>query len=149
MFRAYFSINHIDFVSLSERCLTYVVSLFFLITLLLMVEKEAGWFDYLKCFNNIFGIISFVGLSSYFVRKGIWKSNNGLLSYSFLIYAYHGVFSERALRFFFLILNPKSEMSFMFIYFTTALILVLGGVVLYNVLIKISPRFASLITGRR
>ena len=146
---AYFSINNIDFVRLSERCLYFSITLFAIITMVLMIYKEAVWFNYLKSVNNIVGLFSFVGISSILIRKKLCKINTLLLGSSFLIYAYHGIFSERVLRFFFLILNPRSEVTFVFIYFATALLLVLGGIIIYYGLNKLFPRFTSLITGSR
>lgn len=146
---AYFSISGIDFVKLSEKCLPYLVLTFILTTLVLITNKDAVYFCYLRRFNNITGAFLFVGMSSYFINKGKWNTNAFLLSSSFFIYAYHGIFSERALRFFFLIMKPTSETIFLLIYFSTAIILILGGIFSFYILKRLFPLFTSIITGRR
>lgn len=148
-FGAYFSLNGIDFVMWAEKNVLKLAVLFFVVTSIIMMNKDLSWLDSLKGVNNIVGLFFFVGVSSFFIRSEKWKISPLLLNASFFIYAYHGIFSERFLRFFFLVINPATELSFIGIYIVTALLLVLGGIMMYSVCNRLSPKFTSFITGSR
>lgn len=148
-FGAYFSIHKMNFVKKIQPLLSLSFVLYFIFSTIILIFKEEKMTIYLSNLNILIGILLAISLSSYFIEKGQWKSNEFLTKSSFFIYAYHGLFPLLIIKSLFHILQPQSDCSLLIIYFICPLIIIMVGVFLYYMLKKYLPYTTAIITGGR
>ncbi len=129
-------------------------SIILVYTLLLVIElcsRNSSWCIYFHRINVVIGCFAVIQacalyLNSYGVKTP-WYMRDSITNSSFFIYCYHGIFALFIPRCVISFIN--NDASAVMWYFLDVAILVLMGIVLYNLLSKFSPRFLKVIVGNR
>ena len=145
---AYFSINKIDFVELSNK-LPLQFILYFVLLISSFLIKETNPLD-----RSIHEICALVGMScSISLASHTMKYTQNLpgilFKSEFLIYAFHGIPIVFTMR----ILNQagllNNEVMVIIAYFIVPILIILISIVLYSVMKRFMPRLTNLLTGGR
>ena len=124
--------------------------------LLIVIEfslKQVGysWLKYIHSLNVMIGCISILQLTSICIErcnasKSIFKKKS-ISNASFFIYCYHGIFATFMGKVASGFVN--NDLEAVGCYFAIVVLLVVMGVIIYNVLLKTLPRITLVITGGR
>lgn len=90
-----------------------------------------------------------IEISAYFIKNGRWRANQFLAGSSFFLFAYHFPVVGISSKLLWTMFKPKYDIAVLGLYFLSVTITVIIGVTLYWGIKKMSPGFATLITGGR
>ena len=148
-FGAYFSIHKKNFVQIMRQSFPLVFVIYVGMVIVELCCDSAIWIRYVHSLGIIAGIMSAVSLTSYFIEKGKWNTNEFLSSSSFWIYAYHAMPLAFMIKLLFKLVTPKTDIVILFIYLFAPLVTILVGLAIYWGLKAYFPRFTAIITGGR
>lgn len=148
-FGAYFGINKLNFVERIKPFKDSSLIIYILLVLLELIFKDKNWITYIHNLGIIVGIVLLVNITSHFISNGKWKVNYNLTNSSFFIFAYHAMPLLFLIKITFKFLQPSSNIMLLILYFILPTIIILFGLLLYNILKKFLPKFTSFITGSR
>ena len=145
---AYFSINHIDFVTLANKAKwTPLLYLVLALADVFSIGKVCNYW-----FHNtgiLIGLIVTTYIASVLIKKDKVKNNKFLSDSSFFVFAIHGLFISKYMKAIIMFFHPESPYVVLFIYFfvpITTIVICLG---LYKLLYKFMPSVAKIVTGGR
>ena len=148
---AYIAIHKLDLTRISNK--TGVVALILYIPSQLFFNRFEDSFQYVHTIYLILCLIKITAtfyLVSLLFRKKILKQTPVLSKISFLLYALHGVIIT-PIVIILLRLTGYSENPYVLlgIYLVILFVIISGTFVLYNILVKFTPKIAKIITGNR
>lgn len=154
---AYFSINNLNII----RTIRFLPkNLIFLITFCLMVADllinsmpmdiahGARTNTYIHNIFLIFGIISVLLLAAKGIETNKLQTNKLLASSSFFLFAIHPM-PLMILDIILIKILPHNDLTFLLVYFTSVIVVVIVSVVIYKFLKNHLPRLTAIITGNR
>lgn len=153
---AYFSLRNKTFILESKN--GYIVLIMWLLAII--IEDIHYNTDFLGDINIraiwalsntriLTGVFSIVFLSNLLLKNTSIKSSHFLDRSNFFLYAYHEMPLAYIWKILVVILIPSSSFSLLFIYFSSVLLTVLSGLLLFLILERFAPSFLSILTGAR
>ena len=97
----------------------------------------------------LFEFTTIINIVSYCLNKKILKVSKQLHDSNFFIYAYHGLPAAFILKLVVRYFNVNSDIAAIVAYFSTFIILVITGLLLFVILSNTAPKFTGIITGNR
>ena len=146
---AWFSITGRNFVADFKSFFPWGVALYFLFAIGTIGVRGADGFLSVANAGILWGSVSIIALTAYFVERERWKSSYFLISSCFLVYACHQLPLNMFVRILFKFMSPVSDWQFMLIYIVSPLVIILVNLLLYASLKKLFPHFTAIITGGR
>lgn len=145
---AYFAINKLNLISEFRKffawsCVVYVLNIFLE---LLLIDSPINLF--VHNFGLIVGGVFFMNLVSYQLQKNVIHVCKFLTSATFFVFAAHEPLLTLIKKALFKLLVPKMEWELISIYFIIPLLTISICLSVYYLLLKFTPKFASLLTGR-
>lgn len=145
---AYFSIYHINFVTLANKMkwtpLLYLILAF--ADVFSIGKPYSFWFHYTGILT---GLVSVTYIVSELIKIGKVEISKFLSDASFFVFAMHGLFISKYMKAIIMVFHPESPYVVLFIYFfvpITTIIICLG---LYKLLYRYLPSVAKVVTGGR
>lgn len=146
-------INKKSFVFKSHKLRWFSILLFLALLVFELSLKQAGysWIQHIHRFDIMIGCISILQLASLYIElcdvsKSLLKKVS-ISNASFFIYCYHGIFAAFMGKLASSLVDNDFEA--LVCYFLIVVLLVVVGVILYNALLMMLPRFTLVITGGR
>lgn len=146
---AYISIYKIDLIALFKdmKLLAFLYPVIAITDLLSMNESYNA---YIHNIGILCGIVFIFLLVADLLEKNTIRPVPFLTSASFFIFAIHDPWLLRQLRkLFYRFINPQTDMGMCVSYFMLVLAVVFISLIIYKILINITPKFISVITGSR
>ena len=145
---AYLSMNSIDFTDYKSKT-KWSPYLFLLVAVadtFTYGRPDTVWIHKLAI---IIGSIAIIHMVACLLRKNYIKTNKQLSESSFFLYLIHGLFILLYLKVLLLVIHPKSQLSFLFVYFFVVTTTVLVSLFMHYLLKKYLPSIAKALTGGR
>lgn len=145
---AYFSIFSINFCNLCTKLFPYNIILYcFLIPCILTIDNK--WIIYLQNFEILIGLTATISIA-YILAKNNKKNPDILTDSSFFIYVYHILPLAAIIKISCkLFAQSLSDYVLVGLYFICPLLIIILGILIYQTLQKLMPRFTSIILGGR
>lgn len=121
---------------------------YFLVSILALILYSTDFFSAARALSIMSGIILLVQISPYIIKRLNWDNIISLSHSSFFIYAYHGIPLTIIIRLIIKFLNPSTNISLIFIYVVSPILVIICGYYIYKFTHRFLPRFTNLITGR-
>ncbi|MBR1626329.1 MAG: acyltransferase [Bacteroidales bacterium] len=129
----YFALNGINIIKEIRKLSVYPIIVYCAIFIFLLGYKDLLVSQYISKLGIIFGIISILYIASSYVEKFSVKANRKLVSISFFIYLWHGLFTH-TFHSLILKLYPESGLYYLFTYFFSVFITVVISFAGYYIL---------------
>lgn len=146
---ACFSVWNCNFVVLPKPYLLLSAVFYSLLAVTCMFFREQPWINYIHSLSILTGIILAVSLSAHYIEREKWAVNTFLVGGTFFIYAFHGMPLAFISKFTIKHLPISNDVTFLSIYFLSAVFIILLSLGIYYLLKKWFPRFLSMVTGGR
>lgn len=146
---AYWGINKKNFVEIYNKLFPYSLLVYIILAVCNLLFREYDWCSYIHKIGILIGLSMFVSLTAFCLKKQVWKIDTFLTSSSFFIYVYHGMPLALVIKFLVKMLHPQTNISFILIYITCPVIIIVLGLGIYKILTKYLPRLMAVITGGR
>jgi len=146
---AYFSINKLNLVSCFHKISLVTFVFYPIIVVLDLLTKEFNFNIYIHKIGIILGILFLFNFISKNLSEGKLNTSQFLSNASFFVFAIHEPWLTFIRKILFKILNPNSELSYIFAYFIPPLTIIIIALLMYYILERIIPQFLKIITGGR
>ena len=147
---AYFALYKNDFVEILRKHFNKIVLAYLAIAIIQYMLKEYDYYLYIHNFFIIIGVALIFASVSYLLEKNkIGMIPSFIADSNFFIYGYHGITIFFIIKCLAKVFHPNSDMAIVLFYIGSPIIVVTIGVILYNIIKKILPKFTSIITGGR
>lgn len=147
----WFGINRTSFSFKTDRMRWAIIWAYLLGLMTEVVLNGRTKNDLFNGINTILGCIAIVQLTAICLEKcdtsKLWYMKKYINNSTFFIFCYHGIFSAFLGK----AISPyvSNDVTAIMGYFGIVFILVIGGILAYNLLLAVSPRFTAFITGGR
>ncbi len=146
---AYFSLNRVNFVMLSEYLLKKGLFVMYIIVLIVaLLFQDTTYSPYLHKLCISIGVFVVFGIA-YSYLKGGGHSNMFLSKSTMFIYLSHLLPILFFKKFLISIIRPENELTALLVYFLCPVVIVTSCLFLFSILRKYVPIFTSVITGGR
>lgn len=147
----WYGINKCSFGFESNRLKWVFVLIYGFLIVMELLLKGFDWICYLHEFNIIVGCIAILQFMSIYNESRdtsqLFYMKKSISNASFFLYCYHGIFAAFIAKFAANLVHD--DFGAVFVYFADVILLVVFGVLAYNVLLKLLPSFTRIITGCR
>lgn len=146
---AYFSISKYNFVIATKSYSVFLGVLYLVCVIIAFNTRAYDWNIYIRRIDILLGIVFVLAISAKYIAKGKLHVNSFLSEGSFFIFAYHAIALPIVRRILTYIIPCTTDIRAVILYFLWALIIVLGGLLLYYLLRRYLPKTTAFITGGR
>lgn len=147
---AYFAIYNNNFVDILRKHFTKIAFAYLAIAIIQYILKNYDFYLYIHNFFIIIGVALIFASVSYLLEKNkIGMIPSFIADSNFFIYGYHGITIFFIIKCMAKVFHPNSDMAIVLFYIGSPIIVVTIGVILYNIIKKILPKFTSIIIGGR
>ena len=147
----WFGINRTSFSFKSDWVRWTIIVAYFLSLVIEIVLYGRIKNDLFNGINTILGCVAIVQLTAIYLEQcetsKLWYMKKYINNSTFFIFCYHGIFSAFLGK----AISPyvSNDVTAIMGYFGIVFILVIGGILAYNLLLAVLPRFTAFITGGR
>lgn len=145
---AYFSINHVNFVTWSRK-VKWSPYIYLLLLVADTMSKGTPYNFWIHNVGILIGMLTAVYIASLLVGKYKIKASEFLSNASFFVFAIHGLFITKLMKAIMMVVRPESPYLVLFIYFFVPVVTILIGLGIYKVLSRWMPSVAKVVTGGR
>lgn len=145
---AYFSINHINFVSMAHKY-SWSVPVYLILALADTFTKGETYNFWFHKTGILIGLMSATYIASALVYIGKVKTSKFLSDASFFVFALHGLFINKYMKAIVMTVHPGSPFLVLFIYFFVPITTICVCLAIYKVLSRYLPSVAKVVTGGR
>lgn len=146
---AYFAICKHNFVTAIKDHSVLLGTLYFICILIAFITNSYDWNIYIRRASILLGMAFVLAISAKYLAEGKLHINTFLTESSFFIFAYHAIALPIVKRILTYIAPCTTDIHAVILYFLWALIIVLGGLLLYYLLRRCLPKTTAFITGGR
>ena len=145
---AYFGIVKLDFVKFSRTIFKYSSIIYPAILLFILIVMDCSYQSWLSRLAIIIGVFMVIGIASYLVDRYSCKINAFLTGSTFFIFASHSEILKITIRLTSR-LGINSDLFYCVAYFVCPMITLVVLLTFYRILLKVSPKLASVLSGGR
>lgn len=147
---AYFSICKKEMVDTFKRYFSLSIALYIILGILYAISQHnyPCYSTLLKQINIIFGVIFAFNLAYYLIHTRFITVNYYWMSYSFFLYVTHKIVYDRMLQLMYYLIKPTNDFGMITVYVLTAINLLIGSLICYEILRRLSPPILRFLTGR-
>jgi len=146
---AFFSLENKSFLHYQFQHIRFSYLIYPILVLSDFVTKSYIYNIYIHKLGIIAGIIFFINITAYLVKKNKLQIITTLSNTSFLIYAMHEPLQRLLRKTLFKVIEPNSEIELITLYFTSPIVIIILIIMLHSILHKHCPATLKFITGGR
>lgn len=145
---AYFGINKLNFVEMSQR-LYWIPFVYIIIAMSDSLFRETHGYYIIHNVEIIVGMVTFVNIAGRLIKNDVVHTKSLLFGASFFVYALHNLFLGKMTKIVVMFIHPNLPITVLLVYFSMPLIAIAICLYVYKIIYRYMPTLCSIITGGR
>ncbi len=146
---AYIALFKINFVKFSKYGILVFFIMYTILSSVALYSIGNPMMERFKTLSILCEMICIIGLTTIFIRRGLWEPNNFLSESSFFIYASHQIILAILVKQLVSLLSPMDGLKLTIIFLVSPIIIICVSLIIYWQMRKTMPLLTKILTGGR